>query len=387
MGGAGPSPAAATIGQRVEALAPLVRRWQGWADERRRPADKVLRAFADAGLLRLLAPRSHGGEELPLPAFLEVVEALAAIDGSVGWTVMTCNEELGIASAYLPEGAVASLLAGAPGAIVAGSGLASGTCRPGRDGCVVDGRWRFVSGAPCADHFVFGAMVSGAPTRQVCYLVVPRGEAEVLDTWSVAGLRGTGSHDVVLRDRFVPWGRARVASPDLQAVPDSPFYRLPYGLRFPFPKVGVACGIAGAAIEAFVDLASAKTPTTSASSLRERATAQVAVAEATAALSSGRAWAREVLAELWDTVERGDAVEGELHARCRLACSSAVAAAVRAVELVCSAAGTTANFVDQPLERCFRDVHAVPQHFTVAPYQVATAGRVLLGLDAGDPAF
>jgi len=387
MAHAGPRPLEGPVEQRLAALAPTVRRWQGWADERRRPSDAVLRGFAEAGLLRLLAPRAYGGEELALPDFLAAVEALAAVDGSAAWTVMTCNEELGIASAYLPEGAVTSLLEEAPASIVAGSGLASGTCRPGGAGCVVEGRWRFVSGAPCADHFVFGTVVQGAPTRQLCYVLVPRHEAEVLDTWAVAGLRGTGSHDVVLRDVLVPWSRAGLVGPELATVPDSPFYRLPYGLRFPFPKVGVACGVARAAIAAFVELASAKTPHTASAPLRERATAQQAVAEATATLGGGWAWAREVLAELWATVVAGEPIGGELHASCRLACSTAVGAAVRAVDLVCSAAGTTANFLDQPLERCFRDVHAVPQHFTVAPHQVPTAGRVLLGLDPGDPAF
>ena len=91
--------------------------------------------------------------------------------------------------------------------------------------------------------------------------------------------------------------------------------------------------------------------------------------------------------ELWASASVGERIPRELHARARLAASSSVHSSVQAVEVVCRAAGSTANFAHSPLSRRFRDVHAVPQHFTVAPYQMATAGRVLLGLPADDPAF
>ncbi|MPY95748.1 MAG: hypothetical protein GEV08_22650 [Acidimicrobiia bacterium] len=372
---------------RLDALLPLVRSWQSWTDERRRPAEPVIRGFARAGLLRLLAPRAYGGEELDPASLLELVEAVAAVDGSAAWTIMTCNEEMGIASAYLPEGAVTELLRAAPDTVVAGSGLASGTSRPDAGGWRVDGRWRFVSGAPCADHLILGTVVEASRPRTLCFVLVPIEQVEVLDTWHVTGLRGTGSHDVVAQDVFVPSARAGEVTTTGATVPATTFYRLPYGLRFPFPKVGVACGVARAALDAFATLASEKTPVMARSSLRERAVAQAAMGEATAALSSGRAWVREVLAELWSTAGAGHPVSDELHARTRLACSTAVAGAVRAVDLVCSAAGSSVNFIGSPLDRCFRDVHAVPQHFMVAPYQAATAGRVLLGLDPDDPAF
>jgi hypothetical protein len=80
-------------------------------------------------------------------------------------------------------------------------------------------------------------------------------------------------------------------------------------------------------------------------------------------------------------------VPAELHARARLACSYSVRSSSRAVDVLCSAAGSTANFADQPLSRWLRDVRAVPQHFMVAPYHMDTAGRVLLGQPSDDPMF
>src|SRR4051812_23994248 len=348
-----------------------------------------MRALARAGLLRLLAPAAYGGMELPLVGFLTVVEATAAVDGSAGWTLMTSNEELDIACAYLPAATITGLLAQRADLVVAGSGLTSGRARRAEGGWVLQGRWRFVTGSPAADYLVVGNVVDDETDRppRSCYALFPAERAELVDTWHVDGLRGTGSGDVVVHDLFVPRAWTGVIHSPLDTVPDATLYRLPSTLRFPIPKTAVAAGIARGAIEEFAELAGTKMPVTARSQLRPRPDAALAVAEATARRAAGWAWVREVAEELWALASVGERIPRELHARARLAASSSVRSSVQAVELVCGAAGSTANFVDSPLSRRFRDVHAVPQHFTVAPYQMATAGRVLLGLPADDPAF
>jgi alkylation response protein AidB-like acyl-CoA dehydrogenase len=389
--------------ERVRALAPLIRSRVAWTDAHRQPAPEVMRAMAEAGLLRLLAPSSYGGHELTLAEFLAVVEELSWVDGSAGWTVMTTNEELEIAAAYLPADTMVDLLAAQPDVVVAGSGVPSGQARPVEGGWLVDGRWQFVTASPVADRLVVCSLIDAAerPRRQsagngreplrgrarLCFTLVPRDEAEVLDTWRVEGLRGTGSHDVVLRDRFVPDRWAGCPKHPAVAVPDTPFYRLPPGLRFPFPKVAVAAGIARAALGDFAELATERSPKVTRGRLRDRPGVAEAIAEAEGRRGSGWSYVHDLLAEVWDCAEQGRPVPLELHARARLACSYSVHSSVRAVELVCAAAGTSANFVDGPLSRHFRDVHAVPQHFMVAPYQMTSAGRVLLGLDPDDPTF
>jgi alkylation response protein AidB-like acyl-CoA dehydrogenase len=254
---------------------------------------------------------------------------------------------------------------------------------------VLEGRWRFVTGSPAADHLVVGNLVDGGTNRppRLCYALFPADRAELVDTWHVDGLRGTGSGDVVAHDLFVPEAWTGVIHSPLDTVPDAILYRLPSTLRFPIPKTAVAAGIARGAIDDLTALAGAKTPVSARSELRERPDAARAVAEATALRASGWAWVREVAEELWGLAATGGRIPRDVHARARLAASSSVRCSVRAVELVCSAAGSTANFADSPLSRRFRDVHAVPQHFTVAPYQLQTAGRVLLGLPADDPTF
>lgn len=357
-------------------------------DESRRPNRDVFRAMADADLLHLMVPLSAGGPQHHLRTLVEVTEAVARVHGSSGWTLMTCNEEAGIASAFIAGDSMRALLGADPTPVVAGSGVPHGRARRVDGGWRLTGRWGFVSGCTVADLIVLAALVEGTEPRQMVYFLVPQGEAVIEDTWHTVGLRGTGSHDVVLDGHFVPaaHGGETLARRPESAV-DAPFYRFPSRLRFPFPKTGVAAGIARAALAEFGELAGAKKPLNAKAPLRNRPGAQRAVAEGEAKVAGGKAWVSEVLDEVWEVVSAGDQVSADLHARARLSCSWAVKSCIETVEGLCAAAGSTANFESSPLGRHLVDVKAVAAHFMVAPYQIDTAGRVLLGLDPEDQGF
>jgi alkylation response protein AidB-like acyl-CoA dehydrogenase len=376
--------------ERMAPILPIVARHAEWTDEHRRPHPEVFAALASAGLLRLIAPAHYGGLGGGSEEFLAVVEAIARIDGSAAWTAMTVNEEVGIASAYLPAESMTALLTGHPDVIIAGSGVALGQARRVDGGWTINGRWKFVSGVPVADRVVLASRVvaggrddpgADAPrrTQRVCFTLTPVSEVVIEDTWHTAGLRGTGSNDVVLSDVFVADAWAGVFGPHDLPVPRTPYYCLPSGLRFPFPKVGVAVGVARSAMIAFDQLARTKRPSFLPELLAERPNAQAAVARAEALVGSGRAWVSSLLAELWEVAGNFEPITPELHARSRLAASYAVDSARLAVEGLASAAGTTASQLDGPWPRLLADVRSVGQHFMVGPQQMDTAGRVLLG--------
>lgn len=382
----GPYDVASTL-RAVDSLLPLVAHHADAANRSFRPAQLVMDAFAAAGLLKLLPPVSYGGGELDPDGFLRVVERIAEIDPSTAWAVMTTNEEAEIASAYLPAATLRAVFGADPPPVIAGSGVPAGRAVPTEGGWLVNGRWRFVTASPAAALLVVCALVDGPPPRRLCYCLVPAAAVTIMDSWRVAGMAGTGSNDVVFDDVFVPASHAAEVATALDTVADSPFFRLPPGLRFPFPKVGVASGAARGAIDAFVELAATKAPGLGRSLLNTRPDAQLAVAEAEARWGAGRALVRERLAEVWALALADQPVPPELHARTRLACSAAVAGCVTAVELLCTAAGTSANELGSPLQRRLADVRAVGQHFMVGGYHLTTAGRVLLGLDPEDPTF
>ena len=391
-------PAPDTVVTELEPILPLVARHAGWTNQHRRPHPEVFEALAAAGLLRLIAPGHYGGRGGGPAAFLTMVETLARVDGSAAWTAMTINEEIGIASSYLPPASMTELLRDEPEIIIAGSGVAVGRAAPVDGGWRLDGRWGFVSGVPVADRVVLAARVTGPDpdpsteagpgrARRLCFALVPAVDLVIEDTWHTAGLRGTGSNDVVADGVFVPDRWAGVTEFGAPAVPDTPYYRLPSGLRFPWPKVGVAVGLARAAIEHFDALARSKKPSFLPELLAQRPSAQAAAARAEALTGSGRAWVLSVMAELWQAAADPEPIDPTLHARGRLAASYAVDSVIAAVDGLASAAGTTASKLDGPWPRLQADVRSVGQHFMVGPQQMQTAGRVLLGQPADDPAF
>lgn len=353
----------------------------------RQPARPVVRALADAGLLRILAPRRYGGEEASGVEFMRLVACISRVDGSAGWTVMTLNEEIEISAGYVPEATMGPLCSSSPAVVVAGSGAALGRARRVEGGWRLSGRWPFVTGGPVADEIVVGATVEGPKPRPLCFALVPAAQVDILDTWDTVGLRGTGSHDIALQDVFVPDERMGLARTGRDTVPDTTLFRLPPALRFPFPKVGVATGIAQAAMAEFSDLAQGKKARVSRTLLRDRPDAQMAMARAEALVGAGWAFAVEMVETIWSLAEAGEPIPDRVHARTRVACTHAVASCVEAVEVLCTSAGTTANLTSSPLHRHLADVRAVPQHVMVGGYNALNAGRLLLGLKPDDPLF
>ena len=191
------------------------------------------------------------------------------------------------------------------------------------------------------------------------------------------------SNSVTCSDVFVPEPDTMPLVPGAPPAADldSPVTRIPFGSRLAYNKVGVCLGIARAAIDGFVGIATGKVPRFSSGTLRERPHAQTAVARAEARVRGARAFVLDAAAELWDGVVAGREISRKERALLQIACSDAALACADAVDLLAEAAGTSANRLDCPLERQARDVRVVRQHVTVAPHHLEDAGRVLLGLE------
>jgi indole-3-acetate monooxygenase len=214
-------------------------------------------------------------------------------------------------------------------------------------------------------------------------MLLPSGACEIIDTWTVGGLRGTGSHDVVVRDVFVPNSYGSGFT-DPHVLPE-PRYRIPPFSRV-IPGLGaMALGIARTAIETFNEIAGVKTPQRTTQMLRENHGAQVRVSQAESLVRSARLFLLYTLDRLWrPLIVTGEATM-EARAHVRLAASHAVTSAVQAVDLLYIGAGASALYTSCPLERAFRDVHAITQHIGVHPRVMETTGRVLFGLEPDTP--
>jgi alkylation response protein AidB-like acyl-CoA dehydrogenase len=214
-------------------------------------------------------------------------------------------------------------------------------------------------------------------------MLLPAAECEIIDTWTVGGLRGTGSHDVAAHDLFVPstYGSGFF---DPYVLPE-PRYRIPAFCRV-IPGLGaMALGIARTAIDTLSEIAGAKTPVRTTTMLRDTADAQVRVSQAEALVRSARLFLFDSLERLWQGLLATGEVTMEARAQARLAASHAVASAVQAVDVMYVAAGASAVYTSCLLERAFRDVHVITQHIGVHPRMMQTTGRVLFGLEPDTP--
>jgi len=363
--------------EKAQSLEALVRAHADESERQRRLAVPVAEAFASSGLYRIGAPEDLSGLDADPLTQMAVIETVSRFDGSAGWNLMIGIETF----ALLAPGCVGCReLIRDPAVVLASSTAAVGRADREGDGYRVNGRWQFVSGCHNAD--VFGATVrlheNDAPVSQNQYVMVPEPDFQILDTWDVGGLCGSGSHDVSVEDVWVP--DSHVVSPLGGAATKTNQLRFPLGARLAFNKVAVALGVARAGIESFVALAEGKVPRFSSRSLRQRPASHRAVAEAEVRVRAGGALVRELLEEMWAKVLTREHISTQERAIFQLACSDAVRGCVSAVDAVCDAAGTTANQRDHPLERIARDIRVVRQHVTVASHQMDDAGRVLLGL-------
>jgi alkylation response protein AidB-like acyl-CoA dehydrogenase len=344
------------LGPALDVIASMVPRIEA---ERRLPG-VVVDVLVAAGVFKLMVPRAYGGADAPVREAIEVIEAIAWVDGSAGWCAM-----IGMLSgtmAHFLDEATAREVYGPPDAITCGVFAAMGTAIPEGDGYRVSGRWSFASGCEYSGWRMAGAIVPGSPRPLHCLLHAD--QTRIVDTWDACGLRGTGSHDFLVENALVP--RARTFS--LVTTPDRAFFGpLAAGIA------AVSLGVARAAIDSFVATARAKLLPGSKKPIASRELVQAEVANAEARLGAARAYLLE---------QAGNGVAIAERARLRLAATYAVEAAVEVCSAMFRAAGGGAVYTRSPLQRHLRDAQVVAQHIMVGSLVTATVGRVLLDVES-----
>ena len=349
----------------------------------RRLPDDIASALRSTGIFRSWLPRELGGAEADPAAVISAIQALAAADASVGWCAA-----IGIGSnlvaGYLPRRGAEEIFP--TGSEVAGGSLAPGgrAIRDSDGNLVVDGRWPFASGAHHCDWLAGVAVTEGPGAPEARLVVMARGDVELLDTWHVAGLRGTGSTDFVAHGTIVP--EAHTASlAALQAWPAGPMWKIPlHSLLLPVMGA-VPLGMARAALAELTALATVKTPFRSSRTLAERDSTRAALALATARVEAASGYLVSTMTELFDTARAGSVPIVRQRSAARLAAVHAAQESAEAVQACYRTAGSTALFNTSPLQRHLRDVNAATQHYALSHSGYATTGAVLLGYDPDVP--
>ncbi|WP_298271188.1 acyl-CoA dehydrogenase family protein [uncultured Bradyrhizobium sp.] len=370
----------------IERLVPLIAEHRADFDRARRLPDAVIRALAEAGLFRLYLPRALGGPEFSPLDFMTIVEAVSALDGSVGWLVAN-GGGMSRAGGYLTEEVVRHWFAD-PLAFIAAATGAIGTAVEVEGGYRVNGRWPFGSGAPHATKFMGLASVKGPDGKDsppiCCY--VGRADVRLHDTWFVSGLRATGSWDFEMQDCFVPASHSHPLVDFKPTQPGIP-YRLPGVSAFSWTVSVVPLGIARGALDAFIALAARKPWMGGVGQLRDGELVQAMVGRAETTLRSARALLVEGMTELMAACDSGGERLVEARLLHRIACANAAESAARVVEMIAAPAGTAAIFETGTLERSIRDVQAAIKHVAMTSNSYALTGRLKLGLPLGTTRF
>jgi indole-3-acetate monooxygenase len=359
----------------------LARDLAATSERERALPQQLLDELRATGLMRAGAPASLGALEAPPATTLAGAERIARGDASAGWCVSIAATS-SLLSAYLPDQGAAEIFAD-PNAMAAGVWAPRGRAAVVDGGLRVSGRWSFCSGITHSEWLFAGCMLDertpngAAPVLRVAAL--PTSELEVLDTWHTSGLRGTGSHDAVADELFVPDHHVLSL---LDAAPriDAPLYRFPIFGFFALSIAAAALGNARGAIDDLSELAVGKTAQGSSRVLAERSATQAVVGEAEATLRAARALYYDAIEEAWIAAQDGGPVGERPRLGLRLAATHAVRVSADVARSMYDLGGGTAIYEDSPLQRRFRDAHAATAHFQVNPATWELAGRLLLGL-------
>jgi alkylation response protein AidB-like acyl-CoA dehydrogenase len=366
----------------LEHAARLARQCAATTERDRALPDPLVTALRDTGLLRAGAPAAIGGPEAPPAVLLAGAERIAQADAATGWCVSIAATS-SLLAAYLPHDAAVEIL-GDQDDIAAGVWAPRGKAIPADGGVRVTGRWPFCSGITHSNWFFAGTVLedgdaqAGPPALRV--VALPTAEIEILDTWHTIGLRGTGSHDAVATDVFVPDARV-FAIVDTPPRVDAPLYRFPLFGYFALSIAAAALGNAQGAIDDLIALAAHKVGQGSTRALAERPATQATVAESEAALRAVRAGYYEAIEQAWAQAQDGD-VDMDRRLGLRLAATHVVRTAADITRSMYDLGGGTAIYDDSPLQRRFRDGHTATAHFQVNPAMWELTGRVLLDLPA-----
>lgn len=349
---------------------------------RRLPSDLAVK-MANAGAFNLSKPASLGGLELPPFDFMQIIATLAEADASAGWCAMIAVTST-LGAAYMDENPAAEIF-GPDDVITGGVFAPMGKAEDKGDHYLLSGQWQWGSGSANCSWLGGGAMIfkdgelqkfdNGAPYHRMLFF--PSGDAEFIDSWHVAGMKGTGSGDFSVKDIKIPKDRS------VSFVADRPrdggaLYKFPLFGLLALGVSSVALGNARAALEEIKQIAVSKKTPGGGRSMAQRATVQVDIARATAQLGGAFAFIESAVGEAWNEAQGEGDISPETRAQLRLACAHATDVSADVCKTAYTLGGGGAVYSSSSLQRRFRDAHVATQHIATAPAVFELAGRVLL---------
>lgn len=371
---------------RARALAPKLRERAVRAErDRNLPAESV-REYVEAGLVRTLMPKRWGGFEHDHEVEFDIAIELGRSGcGSSAWVLNYFTDHACIL-AHFPEAAQRDVWGKDPDACIATTAAPTGKAEVAPGGYLLSGKWAWSSGVRHAQWVLIGGLVfrEGEHHPDMRLMLVPTSDITIHDTWYCAGLRGTGSNTVQADDLFVPEHRSvsfatlRDAHSPGSELNTNPIYRTPFIAVHTYALLGPALGVARAAYEHFIEWTKQRILTYTPLAIAQHVPVQIRVAEIGAQIDAAELLARRCLA-----TARADYSGMDIATRTLLRrdFTYAMKMLVDAMEALVKISGSSGLVDDNPVQRAWRDVHAIGSH-VVMNWDVPAEnyGRLQFGL-------
>jgi 3-hydroxy-9,10-secoandrosta-1,3,5(10)-triene-9,17-dione monooxygenase len=362
-------PTSEEIVARARAMIPtLAERAEQGARERRLPKETIA-DMQRAGLFRVLQPRRWGGYELDIHSYFDVQIALGEGDMSVAWVYGVVGVHPWLIALY-DNRAQRDIWGEDDAALTCSSLMPVGTATPVEGGFRLSGHWKYASGSDHTNWAFLGGVPPGGGLEERRIFLLPKNDYEVVDVWHVAGLRGTGSHDIVVKDAFVPEYRTVKFSDNFRgwgpglAVNTGALYRLPFGQVF---FRGVSTGAIGALqgmLNAYLDYGTKRIQRLSGQAASEDPLVQITCAEVACALDEMKTILHRNFEVLESYAARGEMAPLKLRMEYKFHNAWVAERCSLLAARLFKAAGTVGIFDDLPYGRILADINVARTHIS-----------------------
>jgi len=383
-----------TLREQLQACLPQIAARASQAEQARQVPAENIALLKSTGLHRAFQPRAYGGLELSLPEFAECIVQLAGACASTAWAFgLLCTHSHQLA--MFPKQLQDEVWGDNPHATASSSIAPFGKIEEVEGGVIFNGEMGWSSGCDHAEWAIMGCRRKNAAGELLyCFAVLPRSDYLIKDDWYSAGMKGSGTKTLIVKNAFVPNHRMQFAldmltgkSAGFGLYPDSKIFYAPYRPYFASGFSAVSLGVAERMLQAFKEKTQNRVRAYTGASVGTATPALMRLAESTHQVAAARALLEKTWHEHAQHAEQQQYPDRTTLTYWRTNQGYAVKMCIQAVDRLFEAAGGTAWFESNEMQRLFRDAHMTGAH-AYTDYDVCAQilGRELMGLEP-DPSM
>jgi resorcinol 4-hydroxylase (FADH2) len=381
--------------ERARAMVPEIRELAEVTEQNRNVFPHIIDKIRDAELLRTCRPKEFGGFEHDGETALRIAMTISAACASTGWSVNGAVSN-GRSLAHFPIEAQREVWGGdQPDAFTCACFAPTGKAVPATGGYRLSGRWSFASGCDRSSWIYLGGFITpegAAPPFEGAFFLLPIEDVEIIDTWFVNGLAGTGSKDIAAQDVFVPAHRvlmfadARAGTTPGATYHQNPLYKMPLLINGASMLASTAVGAARGALDSYLEMTGGRQTRGALAGgqlpMVEFATIQLRYAEAASHVEAAELILLTDMRAMTQKLRDGGEITIADRIRCRRNQAYVTRLAVQAVEALNASTGGYGLLLSNPVQRAWRDANAVARHVSLNWDAVGTMyGQHAFGLE------